>query len=132
MNPPDKRLIFLAAATLLLNQTQAAENPTTPPDLTRDTAVDRKQTYNLGATGLRGWIFTKAANNLDSQQGRTTTASRQILVTHVGTKSPADGLMKVDDIILGAGDKLFSDDARKSIAMAIQEAEKPDNRGSST
>ena len=129
MNPPDKRLIFLAAATLLLNQTQAAENPTTPPDLTRDTAVDRKQTYNLGATGLRGWIFTKAANNLDSQQGRTTTASRQILVTHVGTKSPADGLMKVDDIILGAGDKLFSDDARKSIAMAIQEAEKPDNRG---
>jgi HEAT repeat protein len=129
MNPPHKHLIFLAATTFLFTQAQAAENPTTPPDLTRDIAVDRKQTYNLGATGLRGWIFTKAANNLDSQQGRTTTASRQILVTHVGTKSPADGLVKVDDIILGTDGKLFSDDARKSIAMAIQEAEKPDNRG---
>ncbi len=129
MNSPNKHLIFLAAAIVLLTSAQAAEDSKTPPDLTRDIAVDRKQTYNLGATGLRGWIFTKAANNLDSQQGRTTTASRQILVTHVGAKSPADGVMKVDDIILGAGGKLFSDDARKSFAMAIQEAEKADNRG---
>ena len=50
------------------------------PDLTKDTqAVDRKATYNLGATGLRGWIYTKAANNLDAAQGRTTLTSRQIL-----------------------------------------------------
>jgi alpha-N-arabinofuranosidase len=28
--------------------------------------VDRKLTYNLGATGLRGWIYTKAADNLDA------------------------------------------------------------------
>jgi len=48
------------------------------PDLTKDTqSVDRKLTYNLGATGLRGWIHTKAANNLDAAQGRTTLASRQ-------------------------------------------------------
>ena len=40
------------------------------PDLTKDTqSVDRKLTYNLGATGLRGWIHTKAANNLDAAQG---------------------------------------------------------------
>ncbi len=129
MKPSNIHLIYLAAATLLFTQAQAAENPTTPPDLTRDIAVDRKQTYNLGATGLRGWIFTKAANNLDSQQGRTTTASRQILVTHVGAKSPADGVIKVDDIILGTGGKLFGDDARKSFARAIQEAEKADNLG---
>ena len=63
------------------------------PDLTKDTqSVDRKLTYNLGATGLRGWIYTKAANNLDAAQGRTTLASRQILVTHVGAVSPADGM----------------------------------------
>jgi hypothetical protein len=32
------------------------------PDLTKDTqAVNRNATYNLGATGLRGWIYTKAA-----------------------------------------------------------------------
>ena len=100
-----------------------------PPDLTQSNKVDRKLTYNLGSTGLRGWIYTKAASFFDSCQGRTTTASRQILVTHVGAKSPADGVMKVDDVILGAGGKPFTDDARKSIAMAIQEAEKAANRG---
>ena len=62
-------------------------------------------------------------------QGRTTTASRQILVTHVGAKSPAEGVLKVDDVILGAGGKLFDDDARRSIAKAIQEAEKAANGG---
>lgn len=94
------------------------------PDLTKDTqSVDRTATYNLGATGLRGWIYTKAANNLDAAQGRTTTASRQILVTHVGADSPADGVVKVNDVILGVEGKPFTDDARKSIALAIQEAE---------
>jgi hypothetical protein len=107
----------------------AAAPPATPPDLTQTSTVDRTLTYNLGATGLRGWIYTKAANFFESQQGRTTTAGRQILVTHVGAKSPADGVMKVDDVILGAGGKLFTDDARKSIAMAIQEAEKAANGG---
>jgi hypothetical protein len=72
---------------------------------------------------LRGWIHTKAADNLDAAQGRTTLASRQILVTHVGAGSPADGVVKVDDIILGVEGRLFNDDARKSLAIAIQEAE---------
>jgi hypothetical protein len=94
------------------------------PDLTNDTAsVDRTLTYNLGATGLRGWIYTKAASDLDAAQGRTTLDSRQILVTHVGAASPADGIVMVDDVILGVDGELFSDDARKSIALAIQAAE---------
>ena len=94
------------------------------PDLTKGTqSVDRNETYNLGATGMRGWIYTRAADNLDAAQGRTTLASRQILVTHVGAASPADGVVKVDDVILGVNGKPFSDDARKSIARAIQEAE---------
>ena len=30
------------------------------PDLTKDTqSVDRSLTYNLGATGMRGWIYTR-------------------------------------------------------------------------
>ena len=100
------------------------------PDLTKDLqSVDRKLTYNLGATGLRGWIHTKAANNLDAAQGRTTLASRQILVTHVGTGTPADGVVKVDDVILGVDGKPFTDDARKSLAIAIQEAEKESRGG---
>ena len=94
------------------------------PDLTKDaSSIDRKLTYNLGATGLRGWIYTKAADNLDAAQGRTTLASRQILVTHVGAATPADGVMKVDDVILGVNGRMFNDDARKSIAFAIQDAE---------
>jgi hypothetical protein len=94
------------------------------PDLTKDIrSINRELTYNLGATGLRGWIHTKAADNLDAAQGRTTTASRQILVTHVGINSPADGVVKVDDVILGVEGSVFKDDARKSIALAIQEAE---------
>jgi hypothetical protein len=110
----------------------AAEPPATPPDLTQNATVDRAQTYNLGATGLRGWIHTKPANYLDSLQGRTTLASRQILVTHVGAKSPADGVLQVDDVILGVDGKPFSDDARKSFARAIQTAEQAANGGNLT
>jgi hypothetical protein len=102
-----------------------------PPDLTKGETkgVDRKQTYNLGSTGLRGWIYSKPVNHFDGLQGRTTARSRQILVTHVGVKSLADGVLAVDDVILGVGGKPFDDDARKGIAMAIQEAEKEANAG---
>jgi hypothetical protein len=124
------RLAFLVAAfaTVVGHQPFAAPPPV-PPDLTQSNTVDRKLTYNLGATGMRGWIYTKPATFLDSVQGRTTTASRQILVTHVGAKSPAEGVMNVDDVILGAGGKLFAADARKSIALAIQDAEREANGG---
>ena len=119
---------LLAAAMLLSLPVMAAEGP---PDLTKGetTGVDRKGTYNLGSTGMRGWIYLKPATHFDGLQGRTTAASRQILVTHVGAKSPADGVMQVDDVILGVGGKLFTDDARRSIAAAIQEAEKEANKG---
>ncbi|MCX5656478.1 MAG: DUF6288 domain-containing protein [Planctomycetota bacterium] len=120
---------LVVAIALACGSQLVAEPPRVPPDLTQSNTVDRELTYNLGATGLRGWIYTRPDNFLESVQGRTTTASRQILVTHVGAKSPADGVMKVDDVILGAGGKLFTDDARKSIAMAIQEAEKAANKG---
>ena len=41
-----------------------------PPDLTlKDvSSAHRRLTYNLGATGLRGWIYTKAEDNLDAAQ----------------------------------------------------------------
>ena len=120
---------MLAVAALYCSGSAFANPAPTPPDLTVDRQVDRKLTYNLGATGLRGWIHTRAANFLDSAQGRTTTAARQILVTHVGQGSPADGVMRVDDVILGVGGKPFDDDARKQIAAAIQEAEKETNGG---
>ena len=100
-----------------------------PPDLTKSNSVDRTLTYNLGPTGLRGWIYTRAASNLDAAQGRTTTASRQVLVTHVGTNSPASGVLEINDVILGVNGKPFDDDARKSFGRAITEAEKSENKG---
>ena len=118
--------IFVKTTALASTLMLGIANPLSAqvPDLTKDAAtINRELTYNLGATGLRGWIYTKAADNLDAAQGRTTTASRQILVTHVGAASPTDGVVKVDDVILGVEGKLFNDDARKSIAMAIQAAE---------
>ena len=120
------RGLTIVLALALTGQAYAGE---APPDLTQNPTVNREQTYNLGSTGLRGWIYTKAASNLDGIQGRTTTASRQILVTHVGAKSPADGVIQVDDVILGVGGIPFADDARKSIAVAIQDAEKDANKG---
>ena len=106
-----------------------AEPPKKPPDFTQGEKVEIEQTYNLGATGLRGYIYTKPASFHDSQQGRTTTPSRQILVTHVGVGSPADGVVRVKDVILGVAGKPFADDARKVIAQAIQNAEKTANQG---
>jgi hypothetical protein len=129
MKIPKYSMICMATMAVMAASTLAAEPPATPPDLTKSTTVDRKLTYNLGSTGMRGWIYTKPANYLDSLQGRTTAASRQILVTHVGANSPADGVMQVDDVILGVDGKPFGDDARKGIAVAIQNAEKDSNMG---
>ena len=120
---------FLVALVMMSGRTLAGDPSPVPTDLTNGGVIERSSTYNLGATGLRGYIYTRAANMHDCVQGRTTTASRQILVSHVGAKSPADGVMQVDDVIVGAGGKLFTDDARKSIALAIQEAEKEQNMG---
>ena len=123
--------ILTISIVLLVACQQAFAQPKNPvpPDLTKEKPADIKLTYNLGATGLRGWIYTKPANFFESQQGRTTTFSRQILITHVGAKSPADGIIKINDVILGVADKPFADDARKSIALAIADAEKETNQG---
>jgi Family of unknown function (DUF6288)/HEAT repeats len=125
--------IHLMAFAILMG-IEARGNEAPLPDLTKGTdGINRSLTYNLGATGMRGWIYTPHyrhnISELDAMQGRTTGASRQILVTHVGEKSPADGVMKVDDVILGAGGERFGDDARKSLAKAIQQAEKESNDG---
>ena len=126
-----KRLIIpLIPVLTLLTLAAPVRAEESPPDLTKSsTGIDRTRTYNLGATGLRGWIYTHPATYLDSLQGRTTAASRQILVTCVGAKSPADGVLEVEDVILGVAGKAFADDARKSIAYAIQDAEKEANNG---
>ena len=57
-----KPLICYAAMAAIITCGNAAENPKSLPDLTQNNVVDRDQTYNLGATGLRGWIYIDSDN----------------------------------------------------------------------
>ncbi len=100
-----------------------------PPDLTASgviAGIDTKETYNLGPTGLRGWIYVNRDGVGD--MGLMTDESRQILVTVVS--SPANAVLEVNDVILGAmagssgNVPLFSSDCRKAFGAAIGEAEK--------
>lgn len=86
------------------------------PDLTKgDTIPARaKHDWNLGPTGLRGWMFCDQL---------VTTDARQIAITAVDQGSPADGLIAVGDVILGAGGHLFSYDPRTEFGQAVTAAE---------
>lgn len=97
-----------------------------PPDLTAGgtipTATASAGTFNLGATGMRGWAY---------YVNQETTDSRQIQLTAVDAGSPAAGVLAVNDVILGASGTgaspvAFSSDARKSMATAIADAEARD------
>jgi len=110
------------------------------PDLTATgviATIDKSLSYNLGPTGLRGWIYNSGDGSLFSpQEGYISALSRQILVTVVGTATPASGVLAADDVILGVGwgpggdpVPLFTSDARKSFGWAIGEAEKTANSG---
>jgi HEAT repeat protein len=85
-----------------------------------------QETYNLGPTGLRGWIYIDR-NNMGAE-GLITAQSRQILVTVAST--PGNAVLAVDDVILGAmagssgAVPLFTSDCRKAFGLAIGEAEK--------
>ncbi|MBN8628707.1 MAG: HEAT repeat domain-containing protein [Planctomycetes bacterium] len=90
------------------------------PDFTQGGGRDDSHDWTLGPTGARGWIY--GAN------GRTAEA-RQILVTDVAEGSPADGVLKEGDVILGVGDRPFDNDARIQFARAVTRAEEEKGRG---
>jgi len=86
------------------------------PDFTRGERIpDRaKHDWNLGATGLRGWMFSDKL---------VTSDARQIAITQVDKGSPADGILAVGDVILGVGGKPFSYDPRTEMGKALTLAE---------
>ncbi len=94
----------------------------------KDAAHLYGEDYNLGPTGLRGWIYIDGADK--GGEGLQTDKSRQILVTAVGSDTPAEGILLVDDVILGVTTTsnievpLFTNDCRKTFGLAIGEAEK--------
>ncbi|MCX6872729.1 MAG: DUF6288 domain-containing protein [Verrucomicrobia bacterium] len=126
---------ILRAMALALSIAGVCTAQSTPPDLTQPGAItaikaktDRPNyiyNYNLGPTGLRGWIHYDGSG---SWIGKMTDASRQILVTTAST--PGSAVMAVDDVILGAVAAnsgtvpLFTSDARKAFGTAITDAEK--------
>ena len=100
----------------------AASAPPIPnPDFTAGDPVPEgaDHDWNLGPTGLRGWMH--------SDKMETTTA-RQILVTRVDPDSPADGLVEVGDVILGIGTRTFREDPRIEFGRAIGRVERSGGR----
>jgi hypothetical protein len=123
-NKPKKQINLLAQAVILFSAltlggldaacgARAVEKPLVP-DFTQGANKDDSHDWLLGPTGAHGWVF--------GRNGQTAEA-RQILITAVETGSPADGVLSVNDVILGANGKPFTEDARKSFARAITAAE---------
>jgi hypothetical protein len=100
---------------------QAAE----VPDFTQGAKIpdDAKHDWNLGATGLRGWIYCDKM---------VTSDARQIAITKVAKGSPAYGILEVGDVILGVGGKPFSYDPRTEIGKALTAAESETGNGELT
>lgn len=120
------RLVFLfgVAATLFLQafpEVARGAQADRIPDFTRGDVVPAGATHdwNLGPTGARGWIYS---NRMETSE------ARQILITEVESGSPADGILRPGDVILGVSGRLFAFDPRMELGRAIGEAEAVDGR----
>jgi len=104
------------AAAILVSQHAAARQDASNPDFTKGEPIPEgaTHTWNLGPTGARGWIHS---HNL------VTTRARQIYITEVAEGSPADGVLRVGDVILGVEEKEFEHDPRVEMGSAITRAE---------
>ena len=116
-------IAILAISMLLVRPAQLigarSQKAVAVPDFTKGDAIPdgANHDWNLGATGLRGWIYTMADRLM------STADARQIYVTKVDKHSPADGIVAVGDVILGVGGKPFSYDPRTEFGKALTVAE---------
>jgi len=115
-NPLVRTLALLAIAALTHNTTANAKAPVGIPDFTQGAKIRKgaKHDWNLGPTGLRGWIYCDQL---------VTTDARQILITKVEQGSPAANTFQIRDVILGVGGRPFSFDPRTELGKAITSAE---------
>jgi len=95
---------------------QKKHQATAIPDFTQGDVIPEgaEHDWNLGPTGLRGWMVCDKLVTADA---------RQIAITKVEKGSPADGTLLVGDVILGVGGKPFSYDPRTEFGKAITAAE---------
>ena len=91
------------------------------PDFTKGQSVPEGAVHDwsLGATGARGWMHS---HNLK------TTQARQVAITKLASGSPADGVLKVGDVLLGVAGKAFSHDPRVEFGKALTAAEATDGK----
>lgn len=113
--------LALLWAVLAVQSTSFADSPgnneqTALPDFTQGYIIPKNagHDWNLGATGLRGWMYCDKL---------VTSDARQIAITKVEAKSPADGVIAVGDVILGVGGKPFAFDPRTELGAALTTAE---------
>ncbi len=93
-----------------------------PPDLTAGEKYDPKSDpWNLGATGAEGYIW--------AIPHKTTEGATQIYITEVKPNTPAEGVLKVGDVLIGAFGEKFTWDARKEFAHALTRAETTKEKG---
>ena len=117
---PKKLVMWFAVLAVLADPSLAGapKKPAAagPPDFTQGGVIpaDAKHDWNLGATGARGWVFSA---------GFATTQARQIWITAVAKGSPADGVLKTGDVLLGVGGKPFAYDPRTEFGKALTVAE---------
>jgi len=115
-------MIFAAAAWFLsvsIFPISGANAKTVIPDFTHDGKPDGSHDWTLGPTGARGWMHA----------WKHTADARQILITAVAKGSPADGILEVDDVIVGVGEMPFMRDARIQFARAVMQAEQESSEG---
>ena len=114
------RIVISVLVALLLASPVLAQ-PMANPDFTAGEAIPDGATHdwNLGPTGLRGWMHSHQMQ---------TTAARQVKVTTVDPGSPAEKLFEVGDVILGVDGKPFSFDPRVELGKAIGDAEAGDGK----
>ena len=112
--------LAVIAAFAMSGPVFGAEMPS--PDFTQGDKIPEKakHDWNLGATGLRGWMFFDKL---------VTSDARQIAITQVAKGSPADGVVAVGDVILGVGGKPFSYDPRTEMGKALTLAESEAGQG---
>lgn len=116
INPMIRIAALLMIAALMNATTITAQDKNSVPDFTQGGKVPQgaRHDWNLGPTGLRGWIYCDQL---------VTTDARQILITKVDEESPAAETFLVGDVILGVDGKPFSFDPRTEFGKAITNAE---------
>ena len=109
-------LSLIVAGTLAVPATAAPKDPKPIPDFTKGDTIPKgaKHDWNLGPTGLRGWIYCDKL---------VTTDARQVLITKVAKGSPAGDVFQVGDVLLGVGGRPFSSDPRTELGKAVTIAE---------